>query len=245
MFIGKEINVLESGMLSFAEDIIYSEPDIRYLEDILNVLYNRPEIFKNRPLYYLYRNVLKTEDENIFETTNLSYDLTVLLPGLIAQEFAKTSGHFHPLKPNSNETYAEYHEVLSGEALYLLQKNNRAGEPEEARVVAAKKGDWVFIPPGYGHVTINPSEEPLVMGSLVNNNFAALYEPFAEKQGAAYYYILTENDKADFVKNPHYTQSAGLELVSAPSLNQPVETIKDKSLYQAFVNNQKQFNFLK
>lgn len=245
MYIGKEISVLENGMLSFAEDIIYPEPDIRYLEDALHVLYHRPETFENRPLYYMYRGVYREEHQSLFEEAHLRYDLTVILAGLVGGEFIKTIGHFHPIKPNSHETYPEYYEVLSGETLVLLQKNNRAGEPEEVRVIAAKKGDRVFVPPGFGHITINPGEEPLVMGNLVNSTFDSLYEPFAEKHGAAYYYILTEHEKGDFVKNPHYAQSPGLELVCAPNLPQPIEVIKDKTLYQAFVDNPIQFSILK
>lgn len=244
MYIGKEINVSENGLLTFADDIIHQEPDIRYIEDILKVLYHRPEHFDNCPLYYIYRGICKEDDQSIFEETNLRYDLTVILPGLIGQEYFKTMGHFHPPKPNSNETYTEYYEVLGGEALFLLQKNNRSGEPDQVTVIAAQKGDLVFIPSGFGHVTINPGEEPLVIANLVSNSFDPLYGPFADKHGAAYYYILTENDKADFVKNPHYTQSTGLELVCAPHLAQPVE-IGYKNLYQAFVDNPKLFNLLK
>ncbi|NLC76057.1 MAG: glucose-6-phosphate isomerase [Clostridia bacterium] len=244
MYIGNEINVTENGFLTFADDIIHQEPDIRYVEDVLKVLYHRPEHFDNCPLYYIYRGVCKEEHRPLFEETNLRYDLTVILPGRIGQEYYKTVGHFHSLKPNSNETYTEYYEVLDGEALFLLQKNNRSGEPDQVMVIAAQKGDLVFIPPGFGHVTINPGEEPLVTANLVSNNLSPLYEPFADKHGAAYYYILTENDKADFVKNPHYIQSVGLELVCAPNLNQPIE-IGYKNLYQAFVDNPKQFNLLR
>src|SRR5690606_21030422 len=112
------------------------------------------------------------------------------------------------------------------------------------RVVAAKKGDRVYIPSGFGHVTINPGDEPLVTANLVSPQVEPNYQPFAEKQGAAYYYIRTEHNKADFVKNPNYLQSCGLELVCAPNLPQPVDT-PHKSLYQAFVEQPKQFNFLK
>ncbi|HHW07149.1 MAG TPA: glucose-6-phosphate isomerase [Clostridia bacterium] len=244
MYIGKEITVLENGLLSFADDIVHPEPEIRYLADVLNVLYHRPEDFDNVPLYYIYRGVMKEEDRDLFPEHNLRYDITVILPGLIEREYYKTVGHFHPLKPNSNETYSEYYEVLAGEALYLMQKNNRSGEPEEVRVVAAKKGDRVYIPSGFGHVTINPGDEPLVTANLVNGSMEPNYQPFAEKQGAAYYYILTEHNKGDFVKNPNYLQSCGLELVCAPNLPQPVE-LNNKSLYQAFVEQPKQFQFLK
>jgi glucose-6-phosphate isomerase len=244
MYIGKEINVLDNGLLSFTEDIVYQEPDIRYLEDIIKVLYHRPDHFENCPLYYIYRGVSRHEHRSLFEEANLRYDITVLLPGQIGQEYYKTIGHFHPNKPNSNETYTEYYEVLGGEALFLLQKNNRSGEPDQVMVVAAQKGDLVFIPPGFGHVTINPGEDPLITANLVSDEIIPDYEPFVAKHGAAYYYISTENHKGDFVKNTNYAQSTGLELVCAPNLAQPIE-IGYKNLYKAFIDNPKQFNILK
>lgn len=245
MLIGKKISVSDNGFLSFEEDIVFPEPDIRYLEDALNVLYGKPEPNENPPLYYIYRGVSQEADVDLFEEGQLRYDLQVIPPGLNEREFNKTLGHFHPSKPNSKETYTEYHEVLTGEALFLLQKNNRTGEAEEVRVVAAKKGDRVYIPSGFGHVIINPGDQVLVTGHLVNSIFEPLYQPFAEKQGAAYYYILTEHEKGDFVKNPHYSQSTGLEMVSAPNVSQPVELPEGKSLYQAFIDNPKLFAMLK
>lgn len=244
MYIGKEINVLDNGLLSFTEDIVYQEPDIRYLEDAIKVLYDKPDHFDNCPIYYIYRGICREEHLPLFEEANLRYDLTVILPGQIGREYFKTIGHFHPVKPNSNETYTEYYEVLGGEALFLLQKNNRSGEPDQVMVVAAQKGDLVFIPPGFGHVTINPGEKPLVTANLVSSHLTPDYQPFAEKQGAAYYYISTESDKGDFVKNENYVQSVGLELVCAPNLEQPID-IGPKNLYKAFIDNPKQFNILK
>ncbi len=245
MLIGKDFHVLENGKLSFADYIIKPEPDIRYLEDASHVLYDKPDNAENRPLYYMYRGVSYAVHQELFRKAGLRYDLTVILPGKIGQEFIKTIGHFHPMKPTGHETYPEYYEVLNGEALYLLQKNSRSGEVEEVKVIAAKKGDRIFIPPGYGHVTINPGDQPLIMSNLIENSFQSLYEPFAEKHGAAYYYIQLESGKGDFIKNPHYASSISLQLLSAPNQPQPVEAVKEKSLYQAFVDNPASFNLLK
>ncbi len=245
MLIGSEIKISQDGSLAFGEEIFYPEPDVYYLENILDVVYHKPETLNKHPLYCTYLGVYKEKDSLLFQEMQLRYDLTVILPGLNANEFNKTSGHFFSLKPDSHETYAAIYEVLWGEGLFLLQKNNRADEAEEVRVISAKKEDKVFIPPGYGLVLINTVQDNLVVSSLVNSKADFLHTPFAQKQGAAYYYIMSENQKPDFIKNPRYSQSVGLELLGAPSVSIPFDELKGKGLYQTFTDNPKHFNALR
>lgn len=244
MILGKHFTIEPSGLLTFAAGVLAPEPDIRRLADALPVLYaDVPP--SDRPLYYMYRGVCLENDRELYQQHDIRYDITVVLPGTIGKEYIKTVGHFHPLKPHSSETYPEYYEVLDGEAIYLFQKNNRSGDVEEVMAVEAKKGDKVFIPPAYGHVTINPGNKPLVMANLIESHFASIYGPFREKRGAAYYYLEGEDSKGDFVKNPRYQNSAALKLVAAPSLTQPVSAVKNKSLYEAFIAEPEAFKILK
>ncbi len=244
MIMGQDFELNPEGLLTFAEDIYAPQPAVRRLKDAGDVLYKSVPL-SERPLYYMYRGVHHRDDRSLFLDNNIRYDITVLLPGLIDREYIKTIGHFHPLKPQSSETYSEYYEVLSGEALYLLQKNNRTGEVAEIMAVEAKKGDKVFIPPNYGHITVNPGEEPLVMANLIESNFPSLYQPFTDKRGAAYYCIKGDNGKREFVKNENYHNSVGLKLVAAPSLDQPVEMAPETGLYRAFKDNPGTFALLK
>lgn len=244
MILGKHFTLEPSGLLTFADGVIAPEPDIRRLADALPVLYaDVPP--SDRPLYYMYRGVCLDKDKDLYAQHDIRYDITVILPGTIGKEYIKTVGHFHPLKPHSTETYPEYYEVLDGEAIYLLQKNNRSGEVEEIIAVEAQKGDKVFIPPSYGHVTINPGSRPLVMANLVESNFSSIYGPFRDKRGAAYYYLEGEDGKGDFVKNTRYQNSVALKMVAAPNLNQPVAAVKNKSLYEAFIAEPDAFKILK
>ncbi|MDN5361726.1 MAG: glucose-6-phosphate isomerase, archaeal [Moorella sp. (in: firmicutes)] len=244
MLSGKHFTVETSGLLTFAPGVKAPEPDVRRLADALPVLYAEVPP-SDRPLYYMYRGVYLDNDQELYQQHDIRYDLTVVLPGTIGKEYIKTVGHFHPLKPHSSETYPEYYEVLEGEAIYLFQKNNRSGDVEEVMAIEAKKGDKVFIPPAYGHVTINPGDKPLVMANLIESHFSSLYGPFREKRGAAYYYLQGEDGKGDFVKNPRYQNSVALKLVAAPSLTQPVAAVKNKSLYEAFVAEPEAFKLLK
>lgn len=244
MIMGQDFELTGDGLLNFSENIYAPEPAVRRLKDAGDVLYKSVPL-NDRPLYYMYRGVHQRQDRSLFLDNDIRYDLTVVLPGLINREYIKTIGHFHPLKPQSSETFPEYYEVLNGEALYILQKNNRSGEVEEIMAVEAKKGDKVYIPPNYGHITINPGEAPLIMANLIESNFSSLYQPFADKRGAAYYCIKGDNGKREFVKNEQYHNSVGLKLVAAPSLEQPVYMPEGVGLYHAFGEDPQSFSLLK
>lgn len=241
---GKDFQVAEDGTLHFQENIKAPEPDIRRLKDALEVLYEKSEP-SDKALYYMYRGVCFKEDEHIFLENDIRYDITVLVPGIIGKEYIKTVGHFHPNKPGSQETYTEYYEVLSGEAIYLLQKNNPDGEVEEVIAVEAQEGDKVYIPPGYGHVTINPGKDFLIMANLIERNFKSIYAPLRKKKGAAYYYICVKDGKNDWVKNINYENSVALKVKAAPNFQKPVEKIKELGLYDAFVKHPEHFKILK
>jgi len=153
-----------------------------------------------RPLYYMYRDVsLSRADARRIREAGLRYDVTVIPPGRIGPEWVKTKGHYHPQVPGHAETYAEVYEVLSGEALYLLQRE-REGRVVEVRSVRASDRDKVVIPPGFGHVTVNPANRVLKMSNWVGRGFKSVYGPYAARRGAAYYALAT----GGLAANPAY-----------------------------------------
>ena len=89
------------------------KPDIRYLDDMREVLYDKKWAKKapNLELYYMYRGLKKKN--------GLRYDITLISPQMLGKEFVKTKGHEHL---NLGEVYI----VLEGEAIFLIQK--REGE---------------------------------------------------------------------------------------------------------------------
>jgi len=244
LLINKDYFLETNGLLSFAGGIVYPEPDVRRLQDLRHVLYQDTPMDGSTPLYYMYRGVFRRHDWDTFSSHNIRYDITVLVPGTINREYIKTVGHFHPLKANGCNTFPEYYEVIWGEAIYILQKNSRSGDVEEITAIEAQKGDKVFIPPNYGHITINSGDTPLVMCNLIEKNFSSLYEPFRDKKGAAYYYIQGDNRKGEFVKNENYHNSVGLKMVAAPNLPQPMDEVKNKTLYEAYIGSPAAFAIL-
>ena len=161
------------------------KPDIRYLDDMRETLYDK-EWAKSAPnleLYYMYRG-LKEKD-------GLRYDITVTPPQMLGEEFVKTKGHEHL---NLGEVYI----VLEGEAIFLIQK--REGEEiKNVHVIKAKEGEVAIIPSGSGHVTINSSKETLKTANWLSEDCRNDYKLFEKKQGACYYFT-----KSGWIKNKNY-----------------------------------------
>ena len=114
---------------------------------------------------------------------------------------------------------------------------------EEVFIVTAKEGDKVYIDPNYGHITINPGKNPLVMANLVSDDFSSDYKPIEEKKGAAYFYIKNNLGELEFVPNPNYKNTLSLNLMPAEKKDQPVDIDADVGLYEAFVNKPEDFSF--
>jgi len=166
-------------------EIELKNPDIRKLKDMEEVLLNK-EIVKNNPeqeLYYMYRGIDKKD--------GLRYDITVIPPFSIGEEYVKTKGHFHC--SNKGELYT----VLEGKAVFLFQKGK--DEVEDVYAVEAKAGESVIIPKQYGHITINPSKETLKLSNWVGVECASDYDTIEEKHGACYFYTTK-----GWIKNSNY-----------------------------------------
>jgi glucose-6-phosphate isomerase len=157
------------------------KPEIRYLKDMGNVFMDNKELIDNPPLYYMYRGLK--------EESGLRYDITVIPPRIINNEYTKTKGHYH--STNHGELYI----VLKGQGIFLMQNENNA------YYVKAKQGQAVIIKPGYAHITINPYKETLEMANWVSIDCKSDYKSIQENKGAYYYYTLK-----GWVKNQNYKQ---------------------------------------
>ena len=187
------------------------EPDIRWLFDMKEVIYDQSwlESAENFKLYFMYRDLfLSRADEKMLQEQGIRYDITIIPPGMLGREYVKTAGHYHPLIPGGRITYPELYEVLEGEALYLLQKQDGS----DVVAVNASQGDKVLIPPDYGHITINRSNKTLKMANFVARDFSSLYDPIRELGGGAYFFT-----REGWIKNRLFPKAAELRRVEAPS----------------------------
>lgn len=196
----------------------------------------------NEILYYMYRDVHVKEDKPNMDKSNLRYDITIIPPNKIGQEFTKTVGHYHPFLKNEKVTYPEVYEVLSGTAHYLLQKKDVKGNIVEARLVIADKGDKVLIPPNYGHVTINAECETLIMSNVVEMNFSSEYSDFKKKHGAICYCIDVDG-RMKFIPNKHYKEHPKMKIIKVKD-NPALGLSKNIPLYTSFVKFPNKFRYL-
>ena len=171
-------------------------PGIRTIRDMRSVLAD-PSCRVTDPLYYMYRDLARLEADRRWLTDHrLRYDITVIPPRDLCGEHVKTKGHYHP--DNAAGTgYPELYEVLDGTAQFLLQSRPL----DDVILVHADTGARVIIPPGYGHITINPSPgATLVLANLVSTAFESEYGEYESRHGAAYYVMRDGR----IIKNRHY-----------------------------------------
>lgn len=185
-------------------------PDVRRLFDMSEVLYDREWLAtaENVDLYYMYRDLsLSRSDRSLLLDHDLRYDITIIPPGMMGSEYVKTAGHYHPAVPGTLTTFPEIYEVLEGEAIYLLQKEDAS----DVVCVYASAGAKVLIPPGFGHITINRSNKRLKMANFVARSFSSIYEPVRAMGGGAYFFT-TEG----FMRNSRYSRASDLRRIEAP-----------------------------
>jgi glucose-6-phosphate isomerase, archaeal len=181
-------------MLGWEGDL--PRPSVRTIGEMRSVLAD-PSCNGDDPLYFMYRDVTKSDaDWRWLREHKLRYDITVIPPRDVCGEWVKTKGHYHPENP-AGVGYPEIYEVVEGVAHYLLQSRSL----EDIVMVSARAGDLVIIPPGYGHISINPSkDQTLVMANIVSTVFESEYGEYESHHGAAYY----EMCSGPLIKNPHY-----------------------------------------
>ncbi|NOQ55885.1 MAG: glucose-6-phosphate isomerase [Nanohaloarchaea archaeon] len=217
------------------KDLILDEKpikkSIRILKDMKDVIFNKEwlnQINPERKMYYMFRDISKEEDRTTTEENNLRYDITVIPPDLMGEEFVKTQGHTHPSVQGTKTTYAEMYQVLNGHALFLIETKD--GKDTKTSYIYGKDGDIIIVPPNHSHVTINPTDEILIIANWVERNFKSDYRPILKNHGLSYY-LIKKDDKRVFIKNPHAKGNS--ELTEMKPINPEVLGLeKDEPIYR-------------
>jgi len=168
-------------------------PSVRTLAEMRSVLASPDKddgMKPDFPLYFMYRGAA--------QFSSIRYDITRIVSAEICGERNKTFGHVHP-PATKGTTWSEVYEVLEGSAHFLLQKVNGLGV-QDVVLLTGKKGDRLMVPPGYGHVTINPGKTDLVLANLVSDMFESDYSMYAQRRGACFY----ETSDGKIIKNKNY-----------------------------------------
>jgi len=205
---GLPIFLNDDGLLEFHPPLAQVKPKQRVISDMRDYLANQDAIFTNGDgVYLMYGKIHLPDDHEKFEKMGIRYDLTLFYPGLIGQEFSKSIGHFHVKKPGTNVAFPEVYEVVLGRALFLIQKldemDAKKEKISEIYLIEAEEGKKVIFPPGFGHTTINATDEILITANW-DENTDSNYEYYKTHHGAGYYIIKSEDNKPKFLPNPNY-----------------------------------------
>ncbi len=130
--------------------------------------------------------------QNPKEAGQLLYSTTIIRPGKVGAEYFMTKGHYH-----AKGECAELYYGLLGEGYLLLQTPE--GEVSLQRIVP---GAAAYVPPYWGHRTINTGTENFVFLAVYPADAGYDYKTIAERGFAS---ILVERDGAPtLVPNPRY-----------------------------------------
>ncbi len=200
-------------------------------------------------IYWMYRNCGMPEDAALGEAHGLRYDISAFRSVMLGPEYMKTSGHYHPEIPGSHVAFPEVYEVLHGEALYVMQKvDDYAAGPdtvvvEDIIVARVRVGQKIVMPPGYGHVTINTLDRPLLMSNWVSNRFSSFYGSTEEARGFAWY--LTDSSGA-LNWGPNKSYARGVPAIRHAEVREVPELglVWDTPMYAACAAEPAKFEFL-
>lgn len=206
------------------------EHSIRKLQKMKEVLMGHVEALSEEDfnVYHMYRSV--------YSNIELRFDMTLLPARMLGAEFNKTYGHYHP-EAEPGLSFPEVYQVLSGDALFLLQKKTHDGSVD-ALAVDVKEGECVLVPSNYGHVAINPSKEkPLITSNIVFNGFESNYDDYELYCGACHYYT-----EEGLRQNTNYVVRS-FDRVAAEELNKKYG-FDSKDLLLEFMKSPDNFEFL-
>jgi oxalate decarboxylase/phosphoglucose isomerase-like protein (cupin superfamily) len=210
---------------------------VRRLKELEPVLYDRKYCrhpYLEMPVYEIYRDCCNNEAKRLLLKHNLRYDLTVMPPLLLGEEYVKTIGHHH-LPDGDAGCHPEVLHVLEGEARFLLQRY-QSEELIDVSLIVAQSGDTVLIPPGCGHVMINASSGRLTVENIVSRSCVQTYKGFIDRKGAAYF--LLKGDK--LIGNKNCPFLPGVRLVKCGT----IDFVKESTLAASFLRNPETFRFL-
>ncbi len=232
--------------LKFKTPLKAVTPTARTMQEMKPVLMDPNATSDRNEMYYMYRNVHFPDHEATLKKIGLTYDITVIPPTTIGKEFNKTVGHYHANQAGSMMAYPEIYEVLYGKATFLLQKM----DPEFKNLIRvltleAEAGQKVIYPPNYGHILINTTDDVLVLGNWVANDFKRMYDEVANLKGMAYYGIKNDLGELEFVPNPAYRNHPQVETLTRKFMTDTNFAImKPGPMYLLGMNNPSTLEFL-
>ncbi len=233
----------DSCELVLGQDLNEPSYRIRKLHD-LDAVWADPVPDADQVIYRYTSGLWFKEDEAFWSKAKVIYGIVVFTPGIFSGEYNKSSGQYHPIVPPNTMATPEVYTVLHGTGHFFLQKSSPPYETiEDAVMVEVQTGETFIVPPDYGHLQINPGDEPLAFSYTVMDGMQGVYEPFKKTKGAIYYEMADLGEAERFVFNRNYKDEVSLRVVKAGDIVQ-LPFLNDGVTYQKIRDNLGQLEFL-
>ena len=227
------------------EKISYISNEINVKKIISYKKENLQDFVKNRiwetneekqEVYRLYQEVNKVEDKEFW--TDIQFDIIVMWPGSLGEEYSKTIGYQRSTAENGFR-FPEIYQMAEGYAEFFLQQpRERHEQIKEAIMIRAQKFDLIVIPPSYNVTIINPSEKKNVISRLRASDVEEMTEHYAKTKGECYYRL--EEGKWEF--NANYEEIPVLRLEEPQ--NQWKSLKRGIPVYASYIYNPRRFRYL-
>ncbi len=199
---------------------------IRKVSELKEVLMEPQKMGPEGSAYYMFRGLHQHE--------SLRYDITLIESRMYGDEYAKTLGHYHP-PSESGIQYPEVYQVLKGKASFVLQRRHK-DDSVDCIFIEANEKDSFLVPPGYGHVSYNTGDGPLILANIVSA-FDSEYSEFIENHGPAFFCT-----KFGYKQNTYYIIQKQ-EKLAPRQINKRYNLILG-DLLETFYNMPEKFDFL-
>ena len=245
LYMDEKTNVMAlSGLLKF------KGMGRKTVSNMQGLLADEKNLDPDEPFYDVYRGICYPEDEKLLADYDMQYDITIIMPGQVNGECKKTSGHYHGWNAAGTYTFGEVYEVISGTALFVLQRaDNFNDEPEHVKVddlifVTVPAGKTLLVPPDYGHCSVNIGDGPLVFSNVAYTKCPVQYESVKAYHGMAWY-VMKENGKVFLQKNDRYNGTEVPEPKFATVKENPKLGIRfSQGAYRNFTQDPEAFDHL-
>jgi glucose-6-phosphate isomerase len=200
-------------------------------------------------VYDVYRDICSVNNDMLLKQNKFQYDITVIHDGLVGSERKKTSGHFHGWNASGKHSYPEVYEVLSGTAIFVLQKsmNFDAADPSKVQVddillVKVKSGQSIIVPPDYGHCSVNAGEGDLIFSNLAYKPCPVIYDAIRYHHGMSVY-VEEQDGRLAYQKNMKYSNLPKIRFAK-PKENGNLGIGFNHPIYKEFLKAPEKFDFL-
>ncbi len=218
---GLPIQMRDDFSLEFGGGLSPVVPAVRDFSAMKSYLKDPSSTFWSKVVYYMYRDIAREADREKIAAAGVQYDITVVLPGKMGDEFSKTIGHYHSFEDDTAVRYPEVYEILYGKVFFVIQSASPDLERLD-RVYAVKmeRGEKVLVPPGFGHVLVNPTDDIVVTANWQPRKNVSDYSSYEKHNGAAYYVVESERLSSSGKSSPESKFVPNMNYKTLPTLHE-------------------------